>query len=217
MDLIVGGGKYGCSAIEYLREKGREFIVVDVNPNCQAVQRYALKTYENSAVSGELFAKGGLQEAMKLVDILKPGFVFPTAPVHIAGEMARIRFPLTPWAEVINCILPRLPQALVLHAGCGNLTLSFNRDNNCQEKCSMPETCPVSHVRKPCTMTRLMEFASPEAFVLVSHSMTPGMGALRGSELLHFFAWAEAKREFVVGTACDCHGVFSAFRKVEVC
>jgi hypothetical protein len=43
--------------------------------------------------------------------------------------------------------------------------------------------------------------------------MAPGMGALKGSELLEFFNWAETKTEFVVGTACDCHGVFSAFKK----
>ena len=39
------------------------------------------------------------------------------------------------------------------------------------------------------------------------------MGALKGSELLDLFSWAEAKDKFVVATACDCHGVFSAFQK----
>jgi hypothetical protein len=64
-------------------------------------------------------------------------------------------------------------------------------------------------------MTHLMEFACPEAFILVSHSMAPGMGALKGSELTEFFSWAISKAEFIVGTACDCHGVFSAFRKAK--
>jgi len=62
-------------------------------------------------------------------------------------------------------------------------------------------------------MTRLMGFACPEAFILVSHSMAPGMGALEGDELLEFFNWAKSREKFVVGTACDCHGVFSAFKK----
>ncbi|HTY74450.1 MAG TPA: hypothetical protein VMD05_02675, partial [Candidatus Nanoarchaeia archaeon] len=88
--------------------------------------------------------------------------------------------------------------------------------SHCIENCSMPETCPTSHVKKPCTMTRLMEYACPNAFILVSHSMAPGMGALKGSELAEFFSWVAVHDEFVVGTACDCHGVFSAFRKVEL-
>jgi len=62
-------------------------------------------------------------------------------------------------------------------------------------------------------MTKMMRYASPEAFILESHSMAPGMGALKGSELAEFFSWSENKKEFVVGTACDCHGVFSAFKK----
>jgi hypothetical protein len=63
-------------------------------------------------------------------------------------------------------------------------------------------------------MTELMQFASPEAFILVSYSMAPGMGALKGSELLEFFKWANLRDKFVVATACDCHGVFSAFKKL---
>jgi hypothetical protein len=156
-----------------------------------------------------------LVKALELIDAFKPEYVFPTAPVHIAADMAKIRFAIIPWAEAVNHILPKLPQALVLHAGHGKIIVSFNRDNHCQENCSMPETCPTSHVKKPCTITRLMEFACPEAFILVSHSMAPGMGALKGSELTEFFSWARGRAEFVVGTACDCHGVFSAFKKAK--
>jgi hypothetical protein len=79
----------------------------------------------------------------------------------------------------------------------------------------MPQVCPSSGVKKPCTMTKLMEYAAPDSFILISHSMAPGMGALKGTELREFFDWAKTKDQFVVGTACDCHGVFSAFRKVE--
>jgi hypothetical protein len=43
--------------------------------------------------------------------------------------------------------------------------------------------------------------------------MAPGMGALKGNELQDFFEWAKTKDHFVVGTACDCHGVFSAFQR----
>jgi hypothetical protein len=213
MDIIVGGGKYGCHAVEFLREKHGSFVVVDPDPNCQAVKRFKLETSEGTPADEENFVQGELPKAIELTDLLKPEYVFPTAPVHIAADMAKIKFSLIPWIEATNSILPKLPPTVVLFAGKGKLILSFNRDHDCLDYCSMPETCPTSKTKKPCTMTKLMRFASPEAFILVSYSMAPGMGALKGSELLEFFSWAETKNEFIVGTACDCHGVFSAFKK----
>jgi coenzyme F420-reducing hydrogenase gamma subunit len=47
----------------------------------------------------------------------------------------------------------------------------------------------------------------------VSYQLAPGMGALKGSELLEFFSQAEKKAKFVVATACGCHGFFSALKK----
>jgi hypothetical protein len=81
------------------------------------------------------------------------------------------------------------------------------------EKCSMPEVCPSSQIRRPCTMTKLIRFASPEAFLLISYSMAPGMGAIKGSELLDFFNWVKPREKFIVATTCDCHGVLNALQK----
>lgn len=213
MYIIVGGGKYGCHAIELLRQKGKGFVVVDTDADCLAVKRFKLKTAELIDSKGEHFIHGGLPKVLELIDALKPEYVFPTAPVHIAADLAKIKFELTPWNEAINAILPMLPAVVVLQAGRGKLVVSFNRDHDCVEECAMPEVCPSSRIRKPCTMTELMRFACPEAFLLVSYSMAPGMGALKGSELLEFFSWAKPREKFVVATACDCHGVFTAFRK----
>ncbi len=213
MNLIVGGGKYGCYAIKYLRQKKQGFVVVDTNPNCLAVRKFNLKTFESPTSEGESFVNGGLPKVLELIDEMKPEYVFPTAPAHVAADLAKIRFDLEPWSDAITTILPKLPEAVVLHAGSERLVVSFNKGHDCLDKCSMPEVCPSSGIKKPCTMTKLMHFASPESFILISYSMAPGMGALKGSELLDFFNWAKAKEEFVVATACDCHGVFSAFQK----
>lgn len=215
MDIIVGGGKYGCHAIEYLRQKRKSFVVVDINPDCLAVKRFGLKTFQKASQEEEQFIQGDLIKVLELIDALEPEYVFPTAPVHIAADMAKAKFALTPWTEAISGITPNLPQTVILQAGKGKLIVSFNRDNNCLDECAMPEVCPTSRIRKPCTMTKLMKFASPEAFILISHSMAPGMGALKGSELQEFFDWAKTKDKFVVGTSCDCHGVFSAFKKIQ--
>jgi hypothetical protein len=213
MDIIVGGGKYGCEAVKYLRKNRRGFVLVDKDPNCLAVKRFGLKISEHIGKNGEYFIHGGLPKVLELIDDIKPEYIFPTAPVHIAADLAKIKFELAPWTEVINMILPKLPEVVILSAGKGKLVVSFNRDNDCIEKCAMPEVCPSSGIKKPCTMIKLMRFASPEAFILISHSMAPGMGAIKGNELSEFFDWAEPKERFIVGTACDCHGVFTAFQK----
>ena len=212
MNLIVGGGKYGCEAVKLLRSQQKSFIVVDTNPSCSAVQTFKLKPCRDFASAKEGFIQGDLATTINLIDRLKPEYVFPTAPVHLVADMAKVKFNLSPWSEAADNILARLPTIVVLAAGKGKIILSFNRDNHCVDKCAMPEVCPTSKVKKPCTMTKLMKFASPEACILISYSMAPGLGALKGDEILDFFKWAEHKKQFVVGTACDCHGVFSAFK-----
>lgn len=214
MDLIIGGGKYGCYAIEYLRQKHRRFVVVDTDPQCLAVQRFALKPSVKVSSGSASFILGGLPKVLDLLEQFKPEYVFPTAPVHIAADMAKIKFNLAPWSKAIDCMLPNLPDAVVLHVDKEKLVLSFNKGHECLDFCTMPEVCPTSGIKKPCTMTKLMKFANPDAFILISYSMAPGMGALKGSELSEFFTWAQTKERFVIGTACDCHGVFSTFQKV---
>ncbi|MCW4044696.1 MAG: NAD-binding protein [Candidatus Bathyarchaeota archaeon] len=213
MDIIIGGGKYGCYAIEYLQQKNKSFVVVDTDPNCLAAKQFKLKAFSHIEPKGGFFLQGDLPQALELIEKLKPEYVFPTAPVHIAADLAKTKFKLAPWNEALNAILPKLPLAVILYAGKGKLITSFNRDHNCIDKCTMPKTCPTSQIEKPCTMTELMRYACPEAFILINYSMAPGMGALKGSELLDFFNSAETKEKFIVATTCDCHGVLNAYEK----
>ena len=214
MDIIVGGGKYGSAAVEYLRRNKRGFVLVDKDPNCLAVKKYKLKSAGHVGTEGEYFREGGIAKVLELIEQVKPEYVFPTAPIHIAAELAKSKFKLAPWEEVVDCILANLPASLILSVGRGNLIVSYNRDKDCLEKCEAPEVCPSTRKRKPCTMDKLMNFAYPEGTVLVSYQLAPGMGALKGSELLEFFAQVEKKDKFVVATACGCHGFFTALKKV---
>jgi hypothetical protein len=213
MDIIVGGGKYGCIAVEYLRKNRRGFMLVDKDPNCLATKRFRLNHSAQIGAEGEYFLEGDIAQVLELIERFKPEYVFPTAPVHIAAELAKSKFELAPWDEVIDCILANLPPSVVLQAGSGNLIVSYNRDKECLEKCEAPEVCPITGKRKPCTMDKLMKFAYPEGIILISYQLAPGMGALKGREILEFFAQAEKKDKFVVATACGCHGFFTALKK----
>ncbi len=180
-----------------------------------AVKRFGLKLSTRPDLDRESFVNGDLKVVLELIETLKPDYVFPTAPVHIAAELAKIKYPLEPWSEALDPLLVRLPVVVVLQAGKGRLVASFNRDIECVERCVMPHTCPSSGITKPCTMIELFRFACPDAFTLISYSMAPGMGALKGNELLDFINSAKLKERFIVATVCDCHGVLDAFKRSD--
>lgn len=186
-----------------------------MNPNCLAVKSFQLKSSNSPSLDEETFVRGGLSSVLNLIETLKPEYIFPTAPVHIAADLAALKYTLEPWPEAINTILTRLPPVTVLKAEKGKMVASFNRGYKCVEKCSMPKVCPSSGICKPCTMTELFRFACPEAFILVSYSMAPGMGALRGEEVLSFLESVKSKDKFSVATVCDCHGVLDCFMKTN--
>ena len=222
MDLVVGGGPVqGCEPVEYLKKKHRDFVVVDTDPDCLAVRKYGLKQSSKVDATGEFFIQGDLAASLALLTEIKPEYVFPTSPIHLITEMAKIKFELKPWNEAIDKILPYLPQAVVVRVGRGELAVSFNRDNDCIEKCEAPEDfsrskisekCTMNRLR-PCTMDQLMRYACPEGFILFSHTMSSGLGAFKGSEIVDFLNWVEEKENFVLATSCNCHGIFWGFRK----
>jgi hypothetical protein len=225
MDLVVGGGPVqGCEPVEYLQKEHRDFVVVDTDSHCLTVRKYRLKQSSTIDATGEFFIQGDLVTSLALLTKIRPEYVFPTIPIHLVTEMAKIKFRLKPWKEAIDKVLPYLPQAVVVRVGRGELAVSFNRDNDCLEKCEAPqafsysrfgEKCTMDRLR-PCTMDQLMRYACPEGFILFSHTMSPGLGAFKGSEILDFLNWAERKENFVVATSCNCHGIFWGFKKAAI-
>ncbi|NLD66104.1 MAG: hypothetical protein GX648_05970, partial [Crenarchaeota archaeon] len=117
------------------------------------MKRFQLSSTPNAGLDGEAFVEGDLLSVLELIQTLKPEYIFPTAPVHVAADLVTLKYNLMPWPEAITTILTRLPPVTVLKAEKGKLVASFNRGYQCVEKCSMPKVCPSSGISKPCTMT----------------------------------------------------------------
>lgn len=215
MDIIAGGGKYGCEAIEYHRKRKLGFILVDVDPQCLAVEKYNLKTGDIANESFESFIIGDMKTVTNLMEKSDFNYLFPTAPIHVAAELAKMKFNLIPWPEAINVILAKIPPSIILKSGRGTLVVSYNRDQDCVDKCRAPKICPSTGKSRPITMDKLMRFAYPQGIFLESYQMAPGMGVLKISEIKDLFNRIEQEDKFVVATTCDCHGVFSAFFKIN--
>ena len=217
VDLVFGGGKYGVEAVQYLLSRNRSFVVVDVDPKCLVVRNYRLPRIPLKNIGkltgggGEgYFVEGGVYEALKIIEELEPEHVFPTAPIHLSAALIQEKFKLSPWFEGIDSILSGLPVKVIVSVGRGSVVVTYNRDYECQPNCSAPDRCPVTGILKPAPMYRMLEFAAPRGFIIQSHQLKPGIGALKGDELDLLFKWAYGKRELIVGTACRCHGVITA-------
>ena len=149
MNIIAGGGKYGCEAVEYLRSKKDGFVLVDKDPGCLAIKKYALKTGLNFDRNSECFIQGDMSTVLSLIQELDLDYLFPTAPIHIVAELAKLKFKLKPWPEAINIVLSRIPPSIILKSGRGQLIVSYNRDENCIDKCGVPTICPSTKRKKP--------------------------------------------------------------------
>jgi hypothetical protein len=220
IDLVFGGGKYGVEAVEYLLSRNRSFLVIDIDSKCLVkmnydLERLSLRDIERLALidEGRYFLEGGVFEALKAIEELKPEHVFPTAPIHLSAALLEEKFKLNPWFEGVDSILSGLPSKVIVGAGKGSVVVSYNRDRECKQNCNAPDRCPVTGLLKPAPMYKMLEFAAPSGFIIESHQLKPGIGALKGAELDLLFKWAYGKEKMIVGTACRCHGVITALKR----
>ncbi|MDI9646523.1 MAG: NAD-binding protein [Archaeoglobales archaeon] len=202
MDIVVGGGRYGARAVEYLMKNKREFLVLEPDLNCEVSRKFGIEVI-----------KGQATDLIELAKKVNPEWIFPTAPVHVAAEVLKKDF--EPWIDVVNSILCGIPPKIVVSVGRGSIVVSYNRDGTCLENCISPDICPVTKIKRPCPMFEMIKFASPEAFVLVSHQLVPGLGAIRGKDFQEMVKKAYKDRRIIVATACKCHGVITALKKIK--
>lgn len=218
VNLIFGGGRFGCVAARYLLRQSKPFVVVDENECCLAAKYLPLKKIDPSEVEhielhGGYFLKGSTKLALHLIEKLEPKLVFPTAPLHVAASLVAEKCGMAEWKEASESLASRIPPSVIVSREKATLVVSYNRDAVCKPKCTAPEVCPVTGLKKPRTMYELLRSAVPEGIILRSYQLEPGLGALRGDELLETLKKCEQSGEAVIGTACECHGVITALRK----
>jgi len=207
VDVVYGGGRYGKEAVEWLIENGRDFVVIDVDENCVVRREVDLEKH------GGRFVRGGVRELLDVIESESPEFVFPTAPIHVAASLLVEKFGLKEWFEGINAVLSGIPMKVVVSSGRGSVVVSYNRDGVCLPRCPAPEVCPVTKVKKPAPMFSILEFAAPDGFIVKSHYLRPGLGAIKGEDVKELLEWARGREKLIVGTACRCHGVVTALKR----
>jgi len=217
--LIIGGGKFGTRAAEYLLKNSKPFIVLDKDEKCLVMKTFDLARLNPDEIdhidsSKNYFAKGNVINALTLIEKVKPEYVFPTAPIHIAAMLVKEKYGLKVWDEGINHFLAGIPPKItkiIVSVGKGTVVVSYNRDKACKQNCDAPPICPVTKLKKPCPMYDLLQFAAPEAIILRSYQLER-LGALKGNEIIEVLEKCKGKSSIIIGTACKCHGVITALR-----
>ena len=214
--LVVGGGKYGVKACRYFKEQKARVILVDNNPECQA-REFVLK---------ENFLTSDAKDMLELVLKIEPDFIVPAAPGHTIGKWVKEHFHLVPFPDVLQHVMKRLPQSLIVRCDEANAVLvaSFMANGKiCREDClPSPEHCAVTGEPRPVPLYRLLDYAifglTDCGRIFAAEQLAAGIGAIRTSEILAFMQKIESKKPktLAVGIACQCHGILSLFKDKSV-
>ncbi|MDF2956243.1 MAG: hypothetical protein OD815_001859 [Candidatus Alkanophagales archaeon MCA70_species_2] len=238
-DIVVcaGGGFFGAKAVHLAKIRGAKVLVLDVDAECEAVRQelcssihdsFALRSVP-SAGDAVLIVGDAIETMLRILEALTPSVIVPAVQGHFFGKLVkawleRRNVKVRAASEHLKDVLCGIPRRLVLlcdERDAVVVTSYMPSGEVCKAGCVQPEICPVTKVRKPAPMFRLLEFALDacgfESFVLRSELLDGGVGGVRGEAVvrtLDALRRLEAElsmRVLAVATACACHGILNLF------
>ncbi|MDI9644339.1 MAG: hypothetical protein QFX35_03865 [Candidatus Verstraetearchaeota archaeon] len=221
--MILGGGKYGTTAVKRLRGKAERVLVVDVDPDCQA-RGYADRTIssfeEPPAGVSFVLADGASFLASAIDRGTPPDFVVLTIPKNVMAAL------FISWAESFGMRVEFDVESMLKAAAglpgrylvardtiFGVLVASYARDHTCLDGCMQPEVCPVSGERRGLSMLEIVKATAVGDYVRIFESklLERDVGGVEGREILEaykdFCSSLRQGMRMVIGTACRCHAI----------
>ena len=210
---IIGAGRFGKKAVSAMKKRCPEsaITVVDHFPKaCEAIAEPGLTTVCMDGVS---------YLDQYLTDIVPLCWVVPVVPVHLAFEWIRLK--LLPDFSVVPVDIPETVLRSLPNVFTGKPCEIFvsNASFICPENCSEPQDL-CTHTRLPRKQSLYQAIAdlSCDGFlnlVLQSEQQAPGIGGIRAGVLFNALnSVQQFPGSILLSTACRCHGVVQAFRKI---
>ena len=231
MVFVMGGGKFGTNALNYLKGKAAKVLVVDINPDCMAsskvdIQAEDLNVCDSLETGQSAFLKAdAVQLLTDMLEIRVPNLVVTAIPGNAVAKvvdayLAKRKIMLEPCRAAVSKVLVNLPESLVsfVDKDLGVIVVSYMPSCiQCRDNCVPPKNvCTVTGRPKLASMTRLLEFGIYDLLdvsaILCSPQLTGGLGAIEGKDLhalLKNLDGLEVPYTLAVGTACDCHGILN--------
>lgn len=209
--FILGAGHFGRrAALLLLREhRASELYAVDT-------EEEALSFLRDRGMQGIRADAVGF--AVENVRFMRPGhLLIPAVPLHLAFEWLKGHLGPRYTFRVLGIprgALGRVPQ--VWNGQNGDVLVSY-ADFLCPDDCPEPDCCTVTGERREHPMYAVLAALDlGEDFgicIVRSRQIAPGLGGYRARDLMEMAAAVASgeKPRWVLGTACRCHGVLSAF------
>jgi hypothetical protein len=206
---ILGAGRFGSLAIQRILERKKVSRLVVVDRDVKVLEKLrdkSVETVHQDAIDF-LVSQAGLGSE----------WIVPAVPVHVA--FAWLWRELTKEGRVTSLPVPSMVDHRVpnpLRAETGALYTSF-ASFRCPDNCDEPsESCPVTGEPRQANLfdvIRCLEVERYVARVVRSHQLAPGVGGYQLAVLWWLLAEVRPTGgDFLVATACRCHGVIHALR-----
>ncbi len=208
---IIGAGHFGQRAYSRLC-KNEKFRFKIIDPDTESLRH--TEAPDNILIQAE-----GIQWMLEnLTQNNKPEWIIPALPIHLAaqwinlkrgGKISQTEVPLS-----VDPIVPNPLRGVSIDLYVSHATFK------CPDNCPEPE--------KICTHTKLprkpnmydilgsVSLNDYETIVLQSFQLGPGIGGYHSEQLFNALDRVNntSKNNLLICTACRCHGVISAFKKV---
>ncbi len=207
--FIIGAGHFGGRAARILSRvsKGPIFVVDREANRLSGLEGLAVDRIHRDAI---LFLS-------KNYHLLRPtNTVVPAVPLHLAYEWLKRHLEGKYHIEKIDIpkgIKPSLPHTWP--GNDGSLLISY-ADFICPEDCPEPDLCTVTGEIRQRPLYKLLNHVDSTGFkihIIKSIQLAPGLGGYKAGEL-SILAEKLIRKDmgkWLLGTACKCHGILTAF------
>lgn len=231
--FVMGGGKFGTNALNYLTDESAKVLVVDIDSNCKAISNVDILGSDLNVLNGlnpgqSAFLKGDAGELLAfLMDATIPEIIVTAIPGNaitrvIKSWLAKRKMELKPYSG-IQKVLRNIPPSLVLFfdESSGIIVTSYMPPNmKCKENCLPPRNvCALTGRPKFASMNDILEFSLFEnadiSEMLKSKQLTGGLGAINGDDLFNLLQRLDNIRNsniLAIGVACNCHGILNFYK-----
>lgn len=211
---IIGAGRFGKKAVSAVKKHFPESGITVVD-HC----RQACRSLDAAAAC--IVCMDGISYLYEnLTRDDAPDWIIPVIPVHVAYEWIRLQ--LSPECSVVPADIPEKLYHLLPNVFPGKIGEIFASyaDFVCPENCPEPRGfCTFTRKPRKKSLHAVISDISCEGFSTIaiqSEQLAPGIGGIRPRALFSALqAVRQSNLSVLIGTACKCHGVVQAFRKIE--
>jgi hypothetical protein len=211
--FIIGAGHFGARAARILSERSDAPIFV-VDPD-----EKGLLTLNELRVNG--IHSDGIQFLLDNFHLVKDAStIVPALPLHLAYEWL-IRF-LPGDMRIERLPLPETnpPLPNVYPASEGSTLVSY-ADFLCPDDCPEPVHCTVTGEKREqplYALLRNLQIPPFQVHIIRSHQLAPGLGGYKAGDLRETAEriMTDGARMWILGTACKCHGILTAFKMSDL-